>query len=153
LVIQQPIARAKEARADHHDDGRDGGREEARVYVLVFPAASSPSISSLISLDPKILSIIFVIELPMLAGCCPFRCEYCRGDYAKETSANGDLFLRIRHRNSIARKAVDFEHQPDVRQAVWSCLVARGSSRGGGVVTGDLWNLVRSTEYLAVNSC
>ena len=38
-------------------------------YVLVFPAASRPSIKSLISFDPKILSIILVIELPMFVAC------------------------------------------------------------------------------------
>lgn len=35
--------------------------------VLVLPAASSPSINSRISLDPKILPIIFDIWLPILA--------------------------------------------------------------------------------------
>ena len=33
--------------------------------ILVLPAASSPSISSRISLDPKILFIIFEMEPPM----------------------------------------------------------------------------------------
>lgn len=37
--------------------------------VLVFPAASRPSIKSRISLDPKILFIIFDIEAPMLSVC------------------------------------------------------------------------------------
>jgi hypothetical protein len=40
--------------------GRDGG-------VLVFPAASRPSIKSRISLDPKILFIIFDIDAPILS--------------------------------------------------------------------------------------
>ena len=34
--------------------------------ILVFPAASRPSISSRISLDPKILPIIFDIDPPIL---------------------------------------------------------------------------------------
>jgi hypothetical protein len=37
--------------------------------VLVFPAASRPSIKSRISLDPKILFIIFDIEAPILSDC------------------------------------------------------------------------------------
>ena len=39
-----------------------------RVYSLVFPAASNPSISRRISLDPKILSRIFDIPPPMVSG-------------------------------------------------------------------------------------
>jgi hypothetical protein len=35
--------------------------------VLVFPAASRPSIKSRISLDPKILFIIFDIDAPILS--------------------------------------------------------------------------------------
>lgn len=38
--------------------------------VLVLPAASRPSISSRISLDPKILPIIFEIEPPMMSEWC-----------------------------------------------------------------------------------
>jgi hypothetical protein len=37
-----------------------------RVYVLVLPAASSPSINNLISLDPKILFIILDIDPPIV---------------------------------------------------------------------------------------
>ena len=37
-----------------------------KVYVLVLPAASSPSINSLISLDPKILFIILDIDPPIV---------------------------------------------------------------------------------------
>jgi hypothetical protein len=37
-----------------------------RVCVLVLPAASSPSISNLISLDPKILFIILDIDPPIV---------------------------------------------------------------------------------------
>ncbi len=37
-----------------------------RAGVLVFPAASRPSINRRISFDPKILPIIFEIEPPML---------------------------------------------------------------------------------------
>lgn len=39
-------------------------------YVLVLPAASSPSIRSLISLDPKILFIIFDIDAPIVSVQC-----------------------------------------------------------------------------------
>lgn len=38
--------------------------------VLVFPAASRPSINSRISLDPKILAIILDIEPPILSVVC-----------------------------------------------------------------------------------
>jgi hypothetical protein len=38
-----------------------------RSDILVFPAASRPSISSRISLDPKILAIIFDIDAPILS--------------------------------------------------------------------------------------
>ena len=45
------------------------------VYVLVLPAASSPSINNLISLDPKILFIILDIDPPIVPNmeavfCC-----------------------------------------------------------------------------------
>jgi tRNA threonylcarbamoyladenosine modification (KEOPS) complex Pcc1 subunit len=36
--------------------------------VLVFPAASRPSIRSRISLDPKILFIILDIDAPIVSG-------------------------------------------------------------------------------------
>jgi hypothetical protein len=42
-------------------------RRRHRAVLLVFPAASRPSISRRISLDPKILPIIFEIEAPMTA--------------------------------------------------------------------------------------
>lgn len=42
-------------------------RHLSRAVLLVFPAASSPSISRRISLDPKILPIIFEIEAPIVA--------------------------------------------------------------------------------------
>lgn len=38
--------------------------------VLVFPAASRPSINSRISLDPKILAIILDIDAPILSIVC-----------------------------------------------------------------------------------
>jgi hypothetical protein len=40
------------------------------VCVLVFPAASRPNMRSRISLDPKILFIIFDIDAPILSICC-----------------------------------------------------------------------------------
>ena len=49
--------------------------EEQSVDVLVFPAASSPSISRRISLDPKILFIIFDIEAPIVPVCLAVRSE------------------------------------------------------------------------------
>jgi hypothetical protein len=44
--------------------------EAGGVYALVLPAASSPSMRSLISLDPKILFIIFDIDAPMMSVLC-----------------------------------------------------------------------------------
>ena len=41
-----------------------------RFYALVLPAASSPSISSRISLEPKMRFIIFDICPPMMAVVC-----------------------------------------------------------------------------------
>lgn len=38
--------------------------------ILVFPAASRPSINSRISLDPKILAIILDIDAPILSNAC-----------------------------------------------------------------------------------
>ena len=45
--------------------------------VLVFPAASRPSINRRISLDPKILPIIFEIEPPMMSECACLGYEAC----------------------------------------------------------------------------
>lgn len=47
--------------------------------VLVLPAASSPSINSRISLDPKILFIILDICPPMVSGCGRIRLETSEG--------------------------------------------------------------------------
>ena len=41
------------------------GRIEERARILVFPAASNPSMSRRISLDPKILPMIFETCPPM----------------------------------------------------------------------------------------
>ena len=39
----------------------------SEVNILVFPAASKPSMSRRISLDPKILPMIFETEPPIFA--------------------------------------------------------------------------------------
>ena len=53
--------------------------------VLVFPAASSPSISRRISLDPKILFIILEIEAPIVAACV----AVCYVEMCSEPSSRG----------------------------------------------------------------
>lgn len=56
--------------------------------VLVFPAASRPSIKSRISLDPKILFIILDIEAPILLLLC------YSGSMAVSIVVGGDSFHR-----------------------------------------------------------
>jgi hypothetical protein len=46
--------------------GRDESRTRTVRSVLVFPAASKPSINRRISFDPKTLFIIFDIDPPIL---------------------------------------------------------------------------------------
>lgn len=47
-------------------------------HALVFPAASRPNINRRISLDPKILAMIFDTEPPIAPVCrrCARRCDY-----------------------------------------------------------------------------
>jgi hypothetical protein len=65
--------------------------------VLVFPAASRPSIKSRISLDPKILFIIFDIEAPIVSD----------RRYAVSIAVGGCVCVAVRSWRSIgARHAV-----------------------------------------------
>ncbi len=85
---------AKGGTGKRKENKKTKNKEADGRHILVFPAASNPSMSRRISLDPKILPIILDIWPPMVRSSLSVCCLDCSNDALKSNlSDRSILFL------------------------------------------------------------